>query len=84
MHWSISKTEGRFLKAMRSLLRKGWTFIALVAISGCATYRPMSITPETVHAGLRSPDMNEVRLQAGRFKHPLLIPVSFDVNGHFF
>ena len=78
MHWSISKTEGCFFKAMRSLLRKGWALIALIAISGCATYRPMSITPKTVRAGLRSPDMNEVRLRAGSFKHPLLRPVSFD------
>ena len=60
------------------LLRKGWALIALVAVSGCATYRPMPITSEIVHAGLRPPDMDEVRVRAGRFRHPLLKPVLFD------
>jgi len=69
---------GHFLKTMENILQKGGVILALVVISGCATYRPMSITPESVHAGLRSPDMNEVRLRASRFKHPLLKTVPFD------
>ena len=52
--------------------------LAILLISGCVTYRPLSITPETVHAGLQAPDMNEVRLRVGGFKHPLLKPVPFD------
>lgn len=63
---------------MASLLRKGWVLAAFVALSGCAAYRPMPITSETVHAGLAPPDMNEVRLRANGFIHPLLKPVPFD------
>jgi len=55
-----------------------WVFIAFLAVSGCATYRPMPITSETVHDELKPPDMNEVRLRAGGIEHPLLKAVPFD------
>jgi outer membrane protein TolC len=38
----------------------------------------MPITSKTVHAELRPPDMNEVRLRVGKLKHPLVNPVPFD------
>jgi len=57
---------------------KVWVLIAFLMVGGCATYHPMPLTPETVQAGLKPPDMNEVRLQAGKIKHPLLKPVLFD------
>ncbi len=50
----------------------------VLLLSGCAAYHPVPITSETVHAGLRSTEMNEVRLQADEFRHPLLKPVQFD------
>ncbi|NDY41560.1 TolC family protein [Dissulfurirhabdus thermomarina] len=78
MGWNMSESRGRFLMIGESLLLKGWILVALVVVSGCATYRPMPITPETAHAGLISPDMQEVRLRANGFKHPLLKPVPFD------
>jgi outer membrane protein TolC len=78
MGWNMPESRGRFLMIRESLLRKGWILIALVVVSGCATYHPMPITPETAHAGLRAPDMKEVRLRASGFKHPLLKPVPFD------
>ncbi len=55
-----------------------WALVALLAVSGCATYRPMPITPGRVHGGLNPPDMNEVRLRARGIKHPLLKPVLFN------
>ena len=63
---------------MRLLPRKIWVIVALVEASGCATYQPMPITMEAVDVGLMPPDMNDVRLRAGEFKHPLLNPVPFD------
>ncbi len=54
---------------------KGWAFIALIAMSGCATYRPMPITSEAVHARLKPPAMAKVRILAREIKHPILRPV---------
>jgi len=52
--------------------------LIILGLDGCAVYRPMPITPETIQAGLRPPAMSEVRLQAAGFKHPLLKSVPFD------
>jgi len=63
---------------MHNSLRKWWLILVLIGLSGCATYKPMPITSEAVDAGLRPPDLNEVRLEASKFSHPLLKPVLFD------
>jgi len=59
-------------------LRKVWILTAVLTIGGCATYRPLPLTSKAVPAGLRPPDMNEVRLRAAGFKHPILKSVPFD------
>jgi len=74
------QSESRLYKSTLFLLRAGCFFIALSGVSGCATYHPLPINPETVHARLNPPAMNEIQIKAGEFKHPLLKPVTFDVN----
>ncbi len=76
MKRETSKSVGRFHKTL--LQWRAWIHVALLAVGGCATYNPLPMTPEAVHAGLKPPDMNEVRLQAGNFSHPLLKSVPFD------
>jgi len=63
---------------MKNLLQKWGILLVIIGLSGCASYNQMPITPDAVDAGLRAPDMNEVRLKAGKFNHPLLEPVPFD------
>ncbi|HDL65148.1 MAG TPA: TolC family protein, partial [Proteobacteria bacterium] len=53
-------------------------FSGVLLLVGCATYHPAPITSEKVQAELTPPDMNEVRIQADEFSHPLLEPVHFD------
>jgi cobalt-zinc-cadmium efflux system outer membrane protein len=56
-------------------LCKGWTLIAIVALSGCATYHSMPITAEAVHARLQPPEMAQVRILASEIEHPILRPI---------
>jgi outer membrane protein, heavy metal efflux system len=62
------------------LLWKGWALIALVGISGCASYHPMPITSEAVHASLQPPGMDELRILASQINHPILHPVELNPN----
>jgi len=52
--------------------------ILSLAATGCATYRPMPITSESVRETLSSPDMNALRVEADELRHPLLPPLPFD------
>ncbi len=58
-----------------ALLRQGWVLITVIAISGCAAYRPIPITPEAVHTRLQPPDMAELRILASKISHPILHPI---------
>ena len=74
------QSESHLCKTVLFLLRAGWFFIALSVVSGCATYHPLPINPETVHSRLNPPDMNEVQMKAGEFKHPILKALPFDAS----
>jgi cobalt-zinc-cadmium efflux system outer membrane protein len=76
----MSKPGGRFLKTMWSILPKGWTLIAIVAVSGCAIYQPMPLTAEAVRAKLQPPDMAQVRILASEIKHPIVHPVELKAD----
>ncbi len=67
-------TSGDLQKAI-VFLRKGWALIIIIAVSGCAVYHPMPITPEAVRARLQPPDMAELRILAGKISHPILHPL---------
>jgi len=67
-------------KTVAFLLLKGWAFMTLVAVSGCAAYHPMPITVEAVHARLQPPDMAELRILVREIKHPILHPVELNPN----
>lgn len=80
MKRKISESGGHFRKTTTLLLRKGWILIALVAVSGCASYRPMPITSEALHAKLQPPDMTKVCILASEINHPILHPVELKPN----
>jgi len=69
------ESQGHFCSSKKTRFLKGWALIFLVAVSGCATYRPMPITSEAVHARLQPPAMVELRILAREIKHPILHPV---------
>jgi cobalt-zinc-cadmium efflux system outer membrane protein len=56
------------------------TVITVLLIGGCATYHPMLITPDVVHAKLQPPDMAELHILASKINHPILHPVELKPN----
>jgi outer membrane protein TolC len=63
-----------------------WGFCCLFVVallSGCATYRPVSLTPDTVEKRLTPPAMQEIRILADKIEHPILKPVDFDYRNGF-
>lgn len=48
--------------------------------TGCATYRPMPLTEQTVAANLEPPSMQAVTVEAQRLEHPLLQPLQIDLR----
>lgn len=63
-----------------AIFLNGWTLIAIVALSGCATHHPMPITPDAVHDRLQPPNMTELRILASEIKHPILHPVELKAD----
>ncbi len=59
-------------------MQKGWVLVFLFIVGGCASYRPMPITSESIQERLSSPDMNEIRIQTENFKHPCIKTIPFD------
>ena len=53
---------------------------ALMLLTGCAQYRAMPINPNAVERSLSPPNVAELRIQAGQIKHPILRPLSFDLQ----
>ena len=74
MKRNILKSGGCLRRTM-DLLRGKWPLLALIVVSGCATYHPIPITTDSVHAKLQPPDMAELRVRAREIKHPIIHPV---------
>ena len=64
---------------MLSLLKK-LIFWVLFALTGCATYQAVPITPMAVKKALRVPAQKDLVLAASRFKHPILKPVKLNLK----
>ncbi len=63
-----------------------WSFCCLFVVallSGCATYHPVSLTPDVVGKRLTPPAMQEIRILADKIEHPILKPVDFDARDGF-
>ena len=54
--------------------------VTVFLIGGCATYHPMPLTQDAVHAKLQPPDMAELRILASEINHPILHPVELKPN----
>jgi len=76
---------GRFSQAFwgSGLVYKSAVIAAILALStiwGCAAYRPLPITAESVDAKLQPPAMARLRVLAGEIEHPLLPAVELQVD----
>jgi hypothetical protein len=49
-------------------------------LAGCATYQAKSITEAAIQQATRSPDTAELRVRAEQIKHPILRPMSLDLE----
>ncbi len=49
-------------------------------LAGCATYHPLPLDRKAEQKALAPPDMQAVKVEASRIKHPLLKPVDFDIK----
>ena len=58
-------------------------FVAMVALAGCATYRPQPLDRGAVEAALQPPKIDAVRIAAAKFEHPLLRPLAIDGRDGF-
>lgn len=52
-------------------------WLSLSLIGGCATYRPLPLTPGSANAALGVPRLSQLEVSAARIHHPLLHPVAF-------
>jgi len=60
-------------------MSKTWLIlIFFLSLMGCAEYKSLPITPETVSASLTPPSFTDIRTQARDIRHPVLKPVLFD------
>jgi len=50
----------------------------ILLLTGCAEYKALPVTPETVDAKLTPPPFTDIRAQATTIKHPVLQPIAFD------
>jgi len=76
---SVPESAGGFCKTI-AFAGKRSILLLYAVISGCAAYHPMPITTEAVNARLQPPAMKELRILAGRIRHPILQPVQLDPN----
>jgi outer membrane protein, heavy metal efflux system len=77
MRRKISESKAHFHRAQMHLM-KGWILFILAAASGCTAYRSMPLTSDAVRTKLKPPDMAELRILAGKIKHPFLNPVKLE------
>jgi len=52
-------------------------------IAGCATYQDKPLDATAVDAALTPPKLETIRIAAGKFDHPLLLPVAIDGRDGF-
>lgn len=56
-----------------------WPLVSLpFFLTGCLTYHPQPLNKDSVEQSLRAPEMEAVRVEAQKLKHPLLQPLQFD------
>jgi len=55
-------------------------FLTGLMLAGCATYHPMPLTRESTAKAFKAPDMQELKVQVGKIRHPLLRPIPFDLS----
>jgi cobalt-zinc-cadmium efflux system outer membrane protein len=56
----------------------GGILVILIMASGCTAYRSMPLTSDMVRAKLKPPDIAQLRILAGKIKHPFLHPVKLE------
>jgi len=54
--------------------------LALLLLSGCATFKSMPLTEKAVEESLSIPKTSELRLKAATISHPILEPVTLDTS----
>lgn len=60
-----------------SVSRLALVCLSLSVIGGCATYRPLPLTPGTANASLAPTGLQRIEVSAAKVHHPLLRPVRF-------
>ena len=57
------------------------TPLAIVCfLLGCSHYQPKPLTDEAIQQQLQTPTVQQLTLQAAQIKHPLLKPVTFNLQ----
>ena len=54
--------------------------MTLLGVTGCQTYQPHPLTPTAVDDAVSSPDLKTLSAQAKTLTHPLLPPLTIDIN----
>jgi outer membrane protein, heavy metal efflux system len=77
MSRNMTESKDQFHR-VRTHLLKGWILVILTAAGGCTAYRSMPLTSDAVRAKLKPPDIAQLRILAGKIKHPFLRPVKME------
>lgn len=76
----VARIKGKFAK---NQIQFSYMFIILstfLLLNGCTTYYPMPISSKTVNKSLKSPNMNQIKILAKNFKHPILNNLELNTN----
>jgi len=68
------KTNRRDFKCLMPLI------LALLLLSGCATYKAVPLTEKAVEDSLAAPADAELRIRAATLTHPILQPLTLDIS----
>ena len=55
-----------------------YVMVAVLLISGCASYEPRPLTASRVEQALAAPSLEQARVAARVIRHPILQPIAFD------
>ena len=55
-------------------------FAGILAMSSCATYHPLAIDQHAIDSALKPPDLETVRVEAQHIVHPVLKPMTINLN----
>lgn len=75
----LHKYGGAYKRYMETVPR--WAlamYLCILALFGCASYKPMPLTPGAVQQTLSVPNTRVIRILASQIKHLILKPIPFD------